>query len=312
MMNAQRLLKMMPLLRGKIRENVSLSDITWFRVGGNAQLLFSPADAEDLAYFLKTRPDDLGLTLLGAGSNVLIRDGGINGVVVKLGKPFAEITVDDKHCLTAGAAALDVSVARQAAELGLTGLEFYAGIPGSVGGALKMNAGAYGGETADCFVSACALNQNGDEVILTKQDMGFAYRQNNTTADLIFLSATYQLQPGMQAAIEQKMQEITSSREGSQPIRSRTGGSTFRNPGGADPKGLKAWKLIDAAGCRGLRVGDAQVSEQHCNFLINHGVASAADLEALGETVRRRVLEQAGIKLEWEIKRLGQAQEEQS
>ncbi|MGC6471975.1 MAG: UDP-N-acetylmuramate dehydrogenase [Parvibaculales bacterium] len=306
------LLEMMPDLRGKLRENVPLSDITWFRVGGMAQFMFTPADADDLTYFLRSCPDDLEVTVLGAGSNVLIRDGGVGGVVVKLGRPFAEISVDDRRCLTAGAAALDVAVARKAAEHSLTGLEFYAGIPGSIGGALKMNAGAYGGETADCFLSALALQRNGNRVELTARDMDFAYRHNGAPAGLIFLSATYQLQPGDQEAIQQKMQDITASREDTQPIRSRTGGSTFRNPGGPDPDGPKAWRLIDAAGCRGLREGDAQVSEQHCNFLINHGAASAADLETLGETVRRRVLEQAGIELHWEIKRLGQALEGQS
>ena len=306
------LLALMPDLRGKLRENVPLSDITWFRVGGKAELLFSPADIDDLSYFLMRRPADLAMTVLGAGSNVLVRDGGVAGVVLKLGKPFADIQIRSDHTLTAGAAALDINVARKAEAESLTGLEFYAGIPGSIGGALRMNAGAYGGETADCFISAQVMDDTGQEITLSKQDMGFAYRHNHVDEHLIFLSATYQLQPGDQADITEKMQHITSSREASQPIRSRTGGSTFQNPGGANPEGPKAWKLIDAAGCRGLREGDAQVSEQHCNFLINHGEASAADLELLGETVRRRVQAQAGIDLQWEIKRLGRGLEGQS
>ncbi|MGC6512022.1 MAG: UDP-N-acetylmuramate dehydrogenase [Parvibaculales bacterium] len=311
-MTLKRLLEMMPELRGRLRENIPLSEITWFRVGGRAQFMYAPADADDLAYFLRTRPAELEVTILGAGSNVLIRDGGVSGVVVKLGKPFAGIEIDEAFCLTAGAAALDVAVARRAAEQALQGLEFYAGIPGTIGGALTMNAGAYGGETADCFISAQALTQNGDRVVLTKQDMGFGYRHNTLDRNLVFLSATYQLTSGDKRTIERKMKEISESRESSQPIRSRTGGSTFRNPGGADPEGPKAWKLIDAAGCRGLREGDAQVSEHHCNFLINHGAASASDLENLGETVRRRVRQTADIDLQWEIKRLGQALEDRS
>ncbi|MGC6476508.1 MAG: UDP-N-acetylmuramate dehydrogenase [Parvibaculales bacterium] len=298
----------LPDLRGKLRANVSLSDLTWFRVGGAAAYLFTPADKDDLAYFLQNCPEEVPLYVLGAGSNSLVRDGGFAGVVIKLGKAFAEITVNDQNQLTAGAAALDKQVALFAAKNGLAGLAFYVGIPGSIGGALRMNAGAYGGETADCFVQAVALDQEGREHVFTKQDMEFAYRHCGVPEAYIFISATYQLQAGARDEIEQQMQDIVTSREDSQPIRARTGGSTFRNPGGTNPDGPKAWKLIDAAGCRGMRLGDAQISEKHCNFLINHGAAAARDLEALGEQVRQRVQETAGIELHWEIKRIGQAQ----
>ncbi len=306
MTGEQNLHELMPDLRGKLRDEVSLSDVTWFRVGGAARYFFSPADQDDLVYFLNRCPPNIETTVLGAGSNVLVRDGGIDGVVIKLGKAFAGISVDEQNRLSVGAAALDVNVARVAAKQKLSGVEFYAGIPGSIGGALQMNAGAYGGETADCFLLAQGVDHKGRLHHFTKDDMGFAYRRNNVAKEIIFLSAIYQLRAGESSEIEQKMTAITRAREGSQPIRSRTGGSTFRNPGGAHADAPKAWKLIAAAGCRGLREGDAQVSEQHCNFLINHGAASATDLETLGETIRQRVRVQAGIDLHWEIKRLGQ------
>lgn len=308
MVDLANLAELLPDLRGKLRQNVALSDLTWFRVGGAAAYLFTPADKDDLAYFLQNCPEEVPLYVLGAGSNSLVRDGGFAGVVIKLGKAFAEMTVNDATRLTVGAAALDKQVAQFAAKNELAGLAFYVGIPGSIGGALRMNAGAYGGETADCFVQAEALDRNGRLHILTKQDMGFAYRHCDVPEDFIFISATYQLQAGAREAIEQQMQDIVVSREDSQPIRARTGGSTFRNPGGTNPDGPKAWKLIEAAGCRGMRIGDAQISEKHCNFLINHGGAAARDLEALGEQVRQRVQETAGIELHWEIKRIGQAQ----
>ena len=308
MVDLANLAELLPDLRGKLRQNVALSDLTWFRVGGAAAYLFTPADKDDLAYFLQNCPEEVPLYVLGAGSNSLVRDGGFAGVVIKLGKAFAEMTVNDATRLTVGAAALDKQVAQFAAKNELAGLAFYVGIPGSIGGALRMNAGAYGGETADCFVQAEALDRKGRLHILTKQDMGFAYRHCDVPEDFIFISATYQLQAGAREAIEQQMQDIVVSREDSQPIRARTGGSTFRNPGGTNPDGPKAWKLIEAAGCRGMRIGDAQISEKHCNFLINHGGAAARDLEALGEQVRQRVQETAGIELHWEIKRIGQAQ----
>ena len=301
----------LPEIRGKYRAGLALSDMTWFRVGGAADVVFSPADEDDLQHFLKNCPSDIPVTVLGAGSNTLVRDKGVSGVVIKLGKAFADVTVDigdDGHgVVAAGAAALDVAVSRLAAKHSLSGLEFFRGIPGSIGGALRMNAGAYGGETADVFEHAIAYDLQGQRLEFTPADMGFAYRHCGLPEDLIFTSARFKAVAGDVAEIESRMDEISRSRETSQPIRSRTGGSTFRNPGGANPAGPKAWKLIDAAGCRGLWQGDAQVSEQHCNFLINHGAATAADLETLGETVREKVLETGGVELHWEIKRIGEA-----
>jgi len=293
-----------PDLRGRLLANQDLSGLTWFRVGGAAQLLFTPADDEDLAYLLSKLPEEVPVTVIGLGSNLIVRDGGIPGVVVRLGgKAFGEINLESGDLLRAGTAVPDVKVARAAADAALDGLAFYRGIPGSIGGALRMNAGAHGGETTDVLVEARGVTRKGEIVTLSHAEMGFTYRNSAaSTRDIIFTSALFQGRPGDQAVIQAEMDRVTQAREAAQPIKERTGGSTFKNPDGG-----KAWKLIDAAGCRGLRVGGAQVSEMHCNFLINTGGATAADVEGLGEEVRRRVKENSGFELQWEIKRLGVA-----
>ena len=293
-----------PDLRGRLLANQDLSGLTWFRVGGPAQLLFTPADEDDLAYLLSRLPEDVPVTVVGLGSNLIVRDGGIPGLVVRLGgKGFAEISREPGDRLRAGTAVPDVKVARAAADAALEGLAFYRGIPGSIGGALRMNAGAHGGETTDVLVEARGVTRKGELVTLSHAQMGFTYRNSaESTREIIFTSALFQGRPGEQAAIQAEMDRVTQAREAAQPIKERTGGSTFKNP-----EGGKAWKLIDAAGCRGLRVGGAQVSEMHCNFLINTGGATAADVEGLGEEVRRRVKESSGFELQWEIKRLGVA-----
>lgn len=290
-----------PDLRGRLLANQDLSALTWFRVGGPAQLLFTPADEEDLAYLLARLPEEIPVTVIGLGSNLIVRDGGIPGLVIRLGgKAFAGIEVDGDR-LRAGAAVPDVKVARAAADAALDGLAFFRGIPGCIGGALRMNAGAHGGETTDVLVEARGVRRSGEIVTLSHADMGFSYRKSaESLADVIFTSALFQGRPGDRAAIQAEMDRVTAAREAAQPIKERTGGSTFKNP-----EGGKAWQLIDAAGCRGLRVGGAQVSEMHCNFLINTGGATAADVEGLGEEVRRRVREHSGVELHWEIKRLG-------
>ena len=295
----------LPQVRGRYLFDQALSDLTWFRVGGTAEVIFVPADADDLMHFLQARPSDVPLTILGAGSNTLVRDGGVPGVTIRLGKAFASISLRENDAVYAGAAALDVAVARYCAEQSRAGLAFFRGIPGTIGGALAMNAGAYGFETCDRLIYAEAVTIEGQLLRLTADDLGMSYRQNRRASDLIFIGALFATEAGDRAIIEQHMAEISAQRETSQPIKSRTGGSTFKNPGGANPEGPKAWKLIDAAGCRGLRRGNAEVSQQHCNFLINHGGASAADIEALGEAVRAAVKESSGIDLSWEIKRVG-------
>ena len=290
-------------LRGRLAANVALADVTWFRAGGPAQVLFSPTDEDDLAYALARLPEDVPVTAIGLGSNLIVRDGGVPGVVIRLGgKGFGTIAVEDGHRVRAGTAVPDVKVARAAADAGIDGLAFYRGIPGSIGGALRMNAGAHGGETTDVLVEARGVDRRGTVRVFSHADMGFTYRHSSVPADVIFTGALFQGRPGDQAEILAEMDRVTEAREATQPIKSRTGGSTFKNP-----PGHKAWQLIDQAGCRGLRIGDAQVSEMHCNFLINRGEARAADIEALGEEVRRRVRETAGVELEWEIKRIGQA-----
>ncbi|MBY0429009.1 MAG: UDP-N-acetylmuramate dehydrogenase, partial [Alphaproteobacteria bacterium] len=279
--------------------NAPLKDSTWFKVGGNAEVLFKPADEADLAHFLKNVSPNVPVTILGLASNIIVRDGGIDGVVIRLGPEFKTITVDGT-IITAGAAAVDVMVAKAAEKASLTGLEFLCGIPGSVGGGLYMNAGAYGREFKDCVIDARLMDKHGNIITLTNQQLGFTYRHSNTPDGHIFLSARLQAAPGDAAAISVKMAEIQKCRQSSQPVRSYTGGSTFANP-----DNQKAWHLIDAAGCRGLTIGGAQVSNQHCNFLINTGNANAHDLELLGETVRERVASHSGVELRWEIKRLG-------
>lgn len=291
----------MPTLRGRLIANQSLAELTWFRVGGPAQLLFMPEDEDDLSYFLTHLPADIPVTVIGLGSNLIVRDGGVPGVVVRLGRGFNEIAIEGGN-VRAGAAVPDVKVARAAQEAGLAGLSFLRGIPGAVGGALRMNGGAYGRETKDALVEARAVDRQGRVHVLGNADMHYAYRHSGAPDDYIFTQAMFTGEPGDPAAIAAEMAKITESREATQPVKSRTGGSTFKNP-----PGQKAWQLIDAAGCRGLRRGDAQVSEMHCNFLINLGSATAADIETLGETVRRRVKEHAGVDLEWEIKRIGVA-----
>ena len=288
-----------PKLRGRLLPNQSLAELTWFRVGGPAQVLFMPEDEGDLGYFLGAIPANIPVTVVGLGSNLIVRDGGVAGVVVRLGRGFNDVTVDGMR-VVAGAAVPDVKVARSAQEAGIAGLAFLRGIPGAIGGALRMNGGAYKGETKDVLVEARAVDRQGRIHTLSNADMHYTYRHCGAPEDFIFTQATFEGTLGDRATIAAEMDKITESREATQPIKSRTGGSTFKNPPGG-----KAWQLIDAAGCRGLVVGGAQVSELHCNFLINLGTATAADIETLGETVRKRVNESSGVDLEWEIKRIG-------
>jgi UDP-N-acetylmuramate dehydrogenase len=290
----------MPDMRGRLTANALLSDITWFRVGGPAQVLFAPADEADLAYFLRHIGEEAPVFVIGLGSNLLVRDGGVPGVVIRLGRGFNEITTDGLR-LVAGTAVPDVKVARAAAEAGIAGLSFYRGIPGSIGGALRMNAGAHGTETKDVLIGARAVDRRGNIHVLSLADMKFTYRHCGIPNDWIFTQATYEGRPGDPDDIQKDMDEVADYREKNQPVRERTGGSTFKNP-----PGNSAWKLVDAAGCRGLRVGGAKVSEMHCNFLINDDKASGEDVETLGETVRARVKANSGVTLEWEIIRLGE------
>jgi UDP-N-acetylmuramate dehydrogenase len=290
----------MPDLRGRLLANESLAPFTWFRVGGPAQVLFTPADEEDLAYFLKALPADLPVYPIGVGSNLIVRDGGLPGVVIRQSpRAFGE-AVANRDVVTAGTAALDKRVAEVAATANLSGLEFLFGIPGTIGGALRMNAGANGGETKDVLIEASGIGRDGRTHVFSNADMKFVYRSSGIDPSIIFTSARFR---GVRAApdtIRARMNEVQVHRETAQPIREKTGGSTFKNP-----PGNSAWKLIDAAGCRGLKRGGAQVSEMHCNFLINTGDATARDIENLGETVRARVKQSCGIELQWEIKRIG-------
>ena len=295
------LIERLPKVRGRLTENAPLSGITWFRVGGPAEIMFRPADRDDLADFLAALPRDVPVTVIGVGSNLLVRDGGVAGVVLRLGRGFADIEARGSD-VRAGAAALDINIARMAADAGLAGLEFLSGIPGTMGGALRMNAGAYGRELVDVVVSAEALDRQGRLHKLDKKALGLSYRHSDVPEDWIFTAAELKAERGEASAIRARLAEIQAAREASQPIRSRTGGSTFANP-----PGHKAWQLIDQAGCRGLRIGGAMVSDMHTNFLINTGSATAADIETLGETVRRRVREASGIDLRWEIRRIGTA-----
>ncbi len=293
------LLDRLPPVKGRLTANAGLAGFSWFRVGGPAEVLFEPADADDLAVFMANLPADAPVTVIGVASNLLVRDGGVAGVVIRLGKAFADIAVDG-DMVTAGAGAMDVNVARAARDAGLAGLEFLIGIPGTVGGALRMNAGAYGAEVSDIFAAAWAVTGRGEVAALSPADMAFAYRHCGQPDNVIFTRAAFRGVPGDADTISQRMAEIQKARGETQPVKSRTGGSTFANP-----DGHKAWELIDEAGCRGLTRGGAQVSPQHCNFLINTGNATAADLEGLGEEVRRRVLEETGVELQWEIRRIG-------
>jgi UDP-N-acetylmuramate dehydrogenase len=294
-----RLIDRLPQVRGRLSEGSLLSAVTWFRVGGPAEVLFKPADRDDLAQFLRQKPADVKVTVIGVGSNLLVRDGGIPGVVIRLGRSFAEIRAKDAT-IEAGAAALDLNVALTARDAGIGGLEFLSGIPGTIGGALRMNAGAYGADVSQVFRYADALDAKGELHRLGAMEMGFTYRHSAVAEDWIFVGGAFAGHPDDSKVIYERIQAIQTQREESQPVKARTGGSTFVNP-----NGHKAWKLIDEAGCRGLRKGGAMVSEKHCNFLINTGTATAADIEALGEEVRRRVRDRSGVELAWEIKRIG-------
>lgn len=288
-------------LRGRLTPDAGMDKITWFRAGGPAQVLFQPADEEDLSSFLKAVPEEIPILVVGIGSNLLVRDGGVPGFVVRLSaKGFGEVDQVSETQLRAGAATPDKRVAAAALEAGLAGFHFYHGIPGGMGGALRMNAGANGVETRERVVEVRALDRKGDVHVLSNADMGYAYRHSSASPDLIFTSVLFEGTPGKHEAIKQAMDEVQHHRETVQPVREKTGGSTFKNP-----EGTSAWKEIDKAGCRGLRVGGAQMSEMHCNFMINTGTATGLDLETLGETVRARVFENSGIRLHWEIKRLG-------
>jgi UDP-N-acetylmuramate dehydrogenase len=289
----------MPELRGRLLGNQALGEFTWFRVGGPAQAFFMPDNEDDLAYFLRNLPADIPVTAIGAGSNLIVRDGGVPGVVVRLGRGFNDIKTEDSLRVASGTAMLDVMVARAAQNAGIAGLAFLSGIPGTIGGALRMNGGAYGGETKDVLVEARGLDRQGHVRSFSNAEMGFSYRHCGVPDDVIFTAAVFQGRPGNPEQIAAEMAAIKNKREKTQP-RNRTGGSTFKNP-----PGHSAWKLVDEAGCRGLTVGGAQVSELHSNFLINLGGASAADIETLGETVRARVKAHCGIELEWEIMRIG-------
>ncbi len=298
-MSRPSLIERLPPVRGRLTENAPLSTVTWFRVGGPAEVMFKPADEEDLAAFLAGCPADVPITVIGVASNLLVRDGGVPGVVIRMGRAFVGIEAKGTE-VHAGAAALDVNVAKVAGNAGLTGLEFLVGIPGTIGGALRMNGGAYGSEIKDVLESAWAFDRRGNRLDLSLADMGLSYRHSDVPEDVVFGGAVLRGAPGDKEQIAARMNEISEARGSTQPIRSRTGGSTFANP-----PGHKAWQLIDEAGCRGLTIGGAQVSEMHCNFLINTGEATAGDLETLGETVRDRVRDTHGIELRWEIRRIG-------
>lgn len=288
-----------PATRGRLKEAEPLAPMTWFRVGGPAEFLLRPADVQDLCDFMAQLPLEMPITVIGAASNLIVRDGGINGVVIKLARGFGEVDIEADGII-AGAAALDITVSEHAASAGLSGLEFLSGIPGTIGGAVAMNAGAYGGDMAGVLDWVEIVTRAGALRRLGVQELGLTYRHSNLPADAVVVRARLRAQPCEAALIAARMAEIKTKREATQPVRARTGGSTFANP-----EGQKAWELVDGAGCRGLTIGNAQVSDLHCNFLLNLGGATAAELEGLGEEVRRRVLEKSGISLRWEIKRIG-------
>ncbi len=303
-LDGKALLQRLPPSRGRLEANAPLADLTWFRVGGAAEVLFTPADEADLAAFLKATPAGIPVMVIGVGSNLLVRDGGVAGVVIRLGRGFADVTMEDGQRIRAGAAALDVRVARYAQEKSIDALTFLRGIPGTIGGALRMNAGAYGGETKDVLVEARAVDRTGNIHVLSNAEMNYTYRHSGAPEDFVFTQALLQGRAGDQQAIAAAMDKITQSREATQPVKSRTGGSTFKNP-----PGNKSWQLIDKAGLRGFAVGPAKVSELHCNFLINEGGATAAQIEELGEIIRARVKANSGVDLDWEIKRVGRMAE---
>lgn len=297
------LMSSFPHVAGRMVAKASMARLSWFRTGGNADILFEPADEEDLLRVLRKLPGDVPITVIGVGSNLLVRDGGIEGLVIRLGRGFSDICARG-NVISAGAGAMDVHVAKAAAENGLAGLEFLVGVPGTIGGAVRMNAGAYGREIKDVLLHAHAVDRYGHVEELSPSEFNFSYRFADLKQDKIILKAALSANHGNAEEIRTRMNEISSARAESQPLGTRTGGSTFKNP-----EGTNAWKLVDDAGCRGLRIGDAQIAEKHCNFLINHGGATAAQIEELGETVRQRVLENSGVELEWEIKRIGRKPE---
>ncbi len=301
------LLSRLPKVRGAYTANAPLADFTWFRAGGPAEVLFRPADVPDLQDFLKAKPADVPVTVVGVGSNLLVRDGGVKGVVIRLGAVFGKLHVEEGYRLRAGAAALDVSAAHAALKAGIAGLEFLRGIPGTIGGGLRMNAGAYGGEFKDALITSTAVDGQGVLHTFAPADLGMTYRHTTAPADLIFVEALFQGRAGNADEIKAQMDAITAKREASQPVKTRTGGSTFKNPELTLSGGRKAWQLIDAAGCRGLTRGKVMVSDLHCNFLVNLSEAKGNEIEALGEEVRARVKAVTGVDLEWEIKRIGDA-----
>lgn len=301
----------LPAVRGRYTENAPLGEKGWFACGGTAEVMFKPEDRDDLAAFLGACPKHIPVTTLGVLSNTIVRDGGLPGVVIRLGKEFSKVVTLDQARVQAGSLALDGNVAQAAARASIAGLEFFSGIPGTIGGALRMNAGCYGSETKDVLIEATALDRDGNLLTLTPQQMGMSYRHTTTPEDYIFIEALFQGQAGDAEKIREFMDGIKAKRNASQPIREKTGGSTFANPSADEiaqaglPEGTKVWQLIDRAGCRGLKLGGAMMSDMHANFMINTGTATATDLEALGEEVRRRVLADSGISLRWEIKRIG-------
>ena len=294
----------LPEVRGLLVANVPLKKYTWLRVGGEAEVLFVPKDESDLAHFLSSTSNEIPMTVLGAASNLLVGDSGVKGVVIKLGGGFSNVSIEGSF-VRAGAAALDNKVAKKAALSGISGLEFYAGIPGTVGGALRMNAGCYGSETKDVLVSTVALDRSGRRMVLNLNELKYSYRHSGASNDLIYTEALFKGVPGDISSIHDKISEISDNRNISQPIKEKTGGSTFKNPDKKKSKGLSAWELIDAAGGRGLKVGGAQMSQKHCNFMINTGEATAADFECLGNEIVSKVKKYSGVELQWEIQKIG-------
>jgi UDP-N-acetylmuramate dehydrogenase len=294
----------LPEVRGLLVANVPLKKYTWLRVGGEAEVLFVPKDETDLAHFLSSTSNEIPVTVLGAASNLLVGDSGVKGVVIKLGGGFSNVSIEGSF-VRAGAAALDSKVAKKAALSGISGLEFYAGIPGTVGGALRMNAGCYGSETKDVLVSTVALDRSGRRMVLNLNELKYSYRHSGASNDLIYTEALFKGVPGNISSIHDKISEISDNRNISQPIKEKTGGSTFKNPDKKKSKGLSAWELIDAAGGRGLKVGGAQMSQKHCNFMINTGEATAADFECLGNEIVSKVKKYSGVELQWEIQKIG-------
>lgn len=309
---SQDLIDLLPKVSGRYSLDAPIGKTSWFQCGGTADVLFKPKDEDDLAQFMSGCSSDIPVTVLGVASNVIIRDGGVRGVVIRLGREFNHIEVLDNNRLVAGAVCLDINVAQKSQEAGITGLEFFAGIPGTIGGALRMNAGAYGGETKDVLIKAHAISRSGKKLELSVADLNMTYRHTDTPDGAIFTKAEFQGEAGDPSDIQARIEEIKQKREDSQPIREKTGGSTFANPSAKElekaglPTDMKVWQLIDKVQGRGYKVGGAQMSEKHCNFMINTGAATAQNLEDLGEEMRRRVNQEFGIALRWEIRRIGE------